>query len=269
MQKQVGLSFCFFVATVLAGCAETQPLSRPVYSDHGMLVQLETPRTASTDHAALNSHPSDLAEQDLLTILRSVTVQKEIDFLHYYVLRQDAKSEWAFLDDDAASLVPHLKAALAKARPEELVVFSLSRLKDRGIAEITSGGLFIQGERVGLLLASLRVPVTTERKLKRVRESPLVPLEQPNFSFIAGPHQTLGVAKDSSSSLSTSARNGLLIEHRALLRAARQSVEISTMPGSFPSTLEEKLRQLKTWRDEGLITEPEYKSKLKQLLDTF
>lgn len=269
MQKHAGLSFCFFVATVLAGCAETQPLSRPVYSDHGLLVQLETPRAASTDQAALNNHPSDFAEQDLLTILRSVTVQKEIDFLHYYVLRQDAKSERAFLDDDAASLVPHLKAALAHARPEELVVFSLSRLKEGGIAEITSGGLFIQGEQVGLLLANLRVPVTTERKLKRVRESPLIPLEQPDFSFVAGPYQTLGLAKEAGSSLRPSARNGLLIEHRALLRAARQSVETSTMPGSFPATLEEKLWQLKRWRDEGLITEPEYRSKLKQLLDTF
>jgi hypothetical protein len=253
---------------VLAACAGPSTVSRSVHEDPSLIVRLEN--LPKPDHVTVapNARPAAFTDDDLTQILRSVMIQKEIDFWRYYALRQDPKPERALLDEDIASLVPHLNVALAQARSDERVVFWLSRTRHKGITEVTSGSLSVRGDRCSLLLANVRVPVTTGRKMERARTSPLTPLEQPNFMFVTGPHQTLLGMKDASLAPNPTGRGGLLIAHRALLNPAPQSVDTQTTSAPPPTTLEDKLRQLKGWRDQGLITEQQYQDKIQRLLDS-
>ncbi len=290
MKRRIFISVCLglFLASgwFVLGCASTPAFSRPVYADSNVMVRLESSLMVGTASDAPNSHPATLTEQALPSILRSVIVQKEIDFLHYYVLRQDPKPERVFLDDDIELLTPHLKAALAKARPEERIVFLLNRVRDGGISEITSGGLFVRRDKLYVLLANFRVPLTTQRKVERAKEFPLVPLEQPEFFFVASAHQSVLGAKDPSIAPNPTGSGGLLVALTAMPMTAPTPTElpakVETPPSiapksaeppkaeaSSPPALEGKLRQLKAWREQGLITDPEYRDKLKKLLDAF
>lgn len=236
--------------------------------------------------AQANSHPVDFAEQDLSVLLRSVAAQKEIDFFRYYFLRQDPKPERAFLDEEVAVLVPHLRAALAASRPEESVVFALSRARGEGVSEVTSGAVFVRGERLCVLLANWRVPVTTSRKMDRARERPVASLGEPDFTIVPGPYQTVLIPQDPGFPSWADDAKGVTVAYRPALATSPRppgSSRAETSAGTKgltpatpapsaaapPSSLDAKLRQLKVWKEQGLITEQEYQEQKRKLLESF
>jgi len=243
-----------------------------------MVVRLDRPRPGSVTEAQANSHPIDFAEQDLAVLLRSVAVQKALDFFRYYFLRQDPKPERAFLDEDVAMLAPHLRTGLAAARPEESVVFVLSRARGEGVSEVTSGAVFVRGERLCVLLANWRVPVTTSRKMHRARERPLVSLGEPDFTIVPGPHHTVLGPQDPGFPAWAAGAKGVTVAYRPMLAASpgppgpSGAQTPATQPPSAaapPSSLDAKLRQLKVWKEQGLITEQEHQEQKRKLLESF
>ncbi len=254
----------FFIGSLLVGCAGSPTFSRPVYEDPSVLVRLDSPLFQGDTPAARNSHPVTLTPEDLAEILRSVNIQKEISLLSYYVLRKDPKPERVFSEDVAKLLVPHLSTALAEANPDEMVVFFLNRPREDGIPLITSGAFFVRGELLFLELANVRTPITTERRRERVRENPLTGLSEPDFHFLAGPHQVIR----------NLAPPALQTRYMALLAGSNRSerpLEMFRPPRSeaqVPSH-EEKLRQLKAWYEQGLILEEEYQRKREEVLESF
>lgn len=261
------------IASLLASCATSPTFSRTVYEDPTVLVQLDSPLFQAEVSGAPTEHATELTTEDLAEILRSVRIEPEISFVSYWILRKEPQPEPAFPNSDADLLAPHLQAALAKARPTETVVFSLRRIREDGIPLVTTGGLLIQDYQLLILLANARRPATTQRRLETARDTPLQPLGEVDFHFVSGPYQTTLTKKDLPKSIAITSVQALSVDHRALLagllQPGRGSSSLQEEPEIPSATIEEKLRRLKAWREQGLITDDEYLQKRQEILKRF
>lgn len=261
------------MASLLVSCASSPTFSRTMYEDPTVLVRLDSPLVQGQVSTAPAEHIPELTAADLAEILRSVRIQPEISFLSYWILRKEPQSEPAFPNEDVQLLAPHLRAALAKARPNETAVFFLRRTREDGIPLVTTGGLFIQHNQLHVLLANARRPATTLRKIETAHDAPLHPLGEVDFHFVPGPYQTTLAKKDLPQSIAMTSAPALSVDYRAspasLLQPDRGSSPAQTEP-EIPATLiEEKLHRLKTWREQGLITDDEYLLKRQEILQRF
>lgn len=269
------LIFASFIAVFLSGCANSPTFSRPLYQDPTLTVGLESPLFPEEASSEPNSHPVKFLTQDLVKILRSIKVKKEVSFLNYYVLRKDPTPQHVFSAELAEILAPHLQAGFAKARPEEMVTFFVNRPREDGIPMITSGGLFVRGMQLSVVLANVDIPVTLERKRTQSRENPLKPLGEPAFHFVPESQQTILTETQTSMRFpESSAVPTLLIRYRQFLRAAQDTPQQpqAVLPQNsdiLAPSVENKLRQLKSWYQEGLISESEYQKKRKEILESF
>jgi hypothetical protein len=261
------------MVSLLANCASSPVFSRTVYEDPTVLVRLDSPLVQGQVSTAPAEHIPELTAADLAEILRSVKIQPEISFLSYWILRNEPQPELAFHNDDAQLLAPHLQAALAKARPNEIAVFFLRKTRADNIPLVTTGGLLIHGDQLVVLLANARRPTTTQRKLETARDAPLHPLGEMDFHFVPAPYQTTLAEKDLPKSIAMTSAPALSVDYRALLagflQPDRGSSPTQTEPEIPAALIEEKLHRLKTWREQGLITDDEYLHKRQEILQRF
>ncbi|GJL61712.1 MAG: hypothetical protein NPIRA04_03660 [Nitrospirales bacterium] len=269
------VSFVVFIVLLLTGCTSAPIFSRLVYQDPILNVRLHSPLYKSKEHRATNSHPITFTVEDLQSILQSLNIQREVSFLNYYVFRQDAIPQPVFPPDISKLLAPQIKTAFAKAQSEEIVVFVMNRPREDGVPVITSGGLFVKGEQLTFVLTHVETPMTSERKRKQVQENPLTPLNDPDFHFVAGPSQTILTPTATSEFLpGRPSAPTVSIHYNALLTHVPDPVlplnaDSDPLPSSPAFTSEEKLRQLKSWHQQGLISEPEYRKKREEILEAF
>lgn len=207
-----------------------------------------------------------------------MTVSRDISLFSYYLLREDPVPEPVFPGDVAARLAPHVRTALARAGPEETVVFYLQHEREDGIPLVTSGGLVHRDGRLVLALAHANTPMTSGRKRDEVRGDPLRPRTEPDFRFVAGPGQTVSPPGDRGSGAPDPALPALVLDLRSLARqpesrAGRAASDETPAPASGtiaePAAAEEKLRRLRSWHEQGLITEDEYRRAREAILRRF
>ncbi|MBA5868910.1 MAG: hypothetical protein GDA68_02715 [Nitrospira sp. CR2.1] len=262
------------VAALLAGCLNAPTFSRTVvYEDPTVLVRLDSPLVQEKASGQPRGHIAELTAADLAKLLRSVRIHPEISFLSYWILRQEPQPEPACPHDDAELLAPHLQATLAKAQPNETVLFSLRRTREDGIPLVTTGGLLIQGNQLLVLLANARRPATTQRRLEAARDAPLHPLGEVDFHFVPGRYQTALVNPDRPKTMAVTSAPVLSITYGAVLAdrsQADRSFSSTQTEGEIPAaTIEEKLHCLKTWHEQGLITDNDYQQKRQEILRRF
>lgn len=262
------------MASLLAGCLNSPTFSRTVlYEGPTVLVRLDRPLVQEEVSAKPREHIAELTAADVAELLRSVRIQPEISFLSYWVLRKESQPELAFPNGDADLLAPHLQVALAKARPAETALFFLRRTREDGIPLITTGGLLIQGNQLLILLANARRPTTTQRKLETARDIPLHPLGEVDFHFVPGRYQTTLAKHDLPKAIAMTSAPVLSITYGAVLadlsQAGRGSSPTQTEQEIPAATIEEKLHRLKTWHEQGLITDDEYLQKRQEILRRF
>lgn len=245
-----------------------------MYEDPTLLVRLDRPSSLAEVLGEPDQHVAELTAADLASVLRSVMIQPETSFVSYWVLRKAPQPKPAFPDSDADLLAGHLRDALAKTRPNEVTVFFLRRVRGDGIPLVTTGALAVHGDQLILLLTNVRRPMTTKRKLDAAREAPLIHLGEPDFHIVSGPYQTSLVTKELPHFMAMkSSVPALSVNYRALLNNFTQPSRNSTAPwigAEVPAApMEEKLHRLKTWREQGLITDDEYRDKRQELLKHF
>lgn len=262
------------MASLLTGCLNSPTFSRTVlYEDPTVLVRLDSLALQAESSREAPGTIAELTAGDLAEILRSVSIEPEISFLSYWVLRKELRPEPVFPNGDADVLAPHLQVALAKARPNETAVFFLRRTREDGIPLVTTGGLLIQGNQLLVLLANARRPATTQRRLETARDVPLHPLGEVDFHFVPGPYQSALTKKDLPKNIPTASAPALVVDYRAslagFLQPGRGSSLLQTAPEIPAAAIEEKLRRLKTWREQGLITDEEYQHTRQELLKHF
>ncbi len=260
-------------------CAQPSPvLSKSPQEEPPRFVRVEA-RYGAANPSGLTrfSHPLELNEKEWTRILESVWVRHEPGFFTF--TSQDEAPIPAFTADDIAFLSKWLGKAFTHAHPDEWVVFGLSQARSTDITEVTTGGWFVEGERLNLMLANYRYAVTMPSVRKRLWGDPLQSMGSRSYTFAPGDHQSATlVGGGFVGDLRGTSILQLAIDYKGLLKppAAAKPAQKSDAPQPTVSPEQgggsdsaQKLRELKQLRDEGVITEEEYRTKKKQLLDRF
>lgn len=271
------------IVGLLQGCAgSTHPL-RPVCENCRMVcgecegqdqfVRLQGPSPGlRRDHIPSFSHPSMLSSEEWKVILSSLRVQRQGEPIVLFSLPKGPISA-ALTHEEIDYLSRTLRQAFAQAHPEEWVVFGLSRPGAPGISEITTGGWFMEGSHLHVLLANYRYAVTAPNIRELVWENPLSSRVNV-YELVAGDHQTViqqkegGVLKAPVKELAIAYQPLLLAE--PLSKATLPDGSSTLPPAQSQSehlSMEARLQTLKRLLDQGLITEEEYRSKRSQLLE--
>ena len=142
---------------VMAGCAVPHVPSRIIYEDPVNFVRLEEdPEVLAEWPPTHHAHPFIIEPERLRKILSGLMVQE-----HWIALKRWLRGESplvpAFTDEELALLSVRLAEALAEANYNERVTFYLSEPQTFARRIITTGGLYIQGTELHMLLGNWRI----------------------------------------------------------------------------------------------------------------
>lgn len=220
------------------------------------------------------THPFVLPPEEWTALLGTLQIQRQAEG---FLFRDPPGPVLpAFTPEEISYLSVALSQAFAQAQPHEMVVFGLSQLNAYQMTEITTGGWFVDGPSVHVVLANYRQAVTLPGTRWLLWERPLRPDAGPHYDLVAGHHQTMVRESSGISSLFASHPSELVMAYPAILLG--ESVADPTRPessapvlemGSSSISLENRLRVLKRLHEQGLISEEEYRTKKQQLLERF
>jgi len=138
-------------------CAIPQVPSRTVYEDPVNFVRLELDSTVLPEwQPSYLTHPAVFSQEQLRRLLRGLTVQEHRVALQRW-LQGEARRVPVFRDDEVELLVPHLVQALALAKENERVTFYLSQPQTSVKRVITSGGLYVKGTDLHVIVGNWQV----------------------------------------------------------------------------------------------------------------
>jgi hypothetical protein len=252
--------------------------TRPVREEQDRFVRLEARygdqhREGSTRFA----HPFPLGPEEWRRILSSIRVQTRKDTVLFTTAKDPPTA--AFDPDEIAYLSAALSEAFSRAHPDEWVVFGLSRERSPQVAELTTGGWFVDGPSLHVILANYRHNVPRSHAYGRVWQDPLRTDTAPYYELVEGNFQIVVRPQGIVSGLLKSDGPELAIEYKALLAGQGREMGGGRAVEKQPATretlkppdpnIEERLRALKRLWEQGLITEEEYRQKRKQLIDRF
>src|SRR2546426_4109902 len=140
-------------------CAQPAPVvSKSPQEDPPRFVRVEA-RYGDANPAGLTRfhHPLELSEKEWTRLLENVWVRHEPGVIAL-VSPQEPPIP-AFTPDEIAFLSKWLGKAFTRAHPDEWVVFGLARARSADITDVTTGGWFVEGERLQLMLANYRYEI--------------------------------------------------------------------------------------------------------------
>jgi hypothetical protein len=141
-----GLVFC--------GCASPRFTTLVVYETPHAFVRLETDPTVEKDSG--HSHPAHIPPEIMAAALAGIVIEDPMTRLPLYDDLSQPRRRPALTDEEIGRLAPLLSLALEKATPEEVVTFYESVRREGGKREVTSGGLFVAGDELRVLLSNVR-----------------------------------------------------------------------------------------------------------------
>jgi hypothetical protein len=144
-------------ALLLSGCAIPQVPYRVVYEDPVNYVRLEVddavlPEWPPGHHA----HPKSFSADQIAQILKGMTVQEHRIWLQRW-LQGDAPVLPVFKEEEIALLAPRVAEAFATAAYNERVTFYLSQPQTSVKRVITSGGFYVHGDELHVILGNWRI----------------------------------------------------------------------------------------------------------------
>lgn len=155
MIQRLTLYLCIVGTVVMAGCLPSRITTMMLYDTPNAFVRLETdPTVESGGH----THPAVLSPEQTAAVLAGLTFEEPWAKLPLYDDLRQPPHHPALTEAEIALFAPLLSAALGKATPEELVTFYHSTPLSGGQREVTSGGLFVDGEDLHVLLGNYRSP---------------------------------------------------------------------------------------------------------------
>lgn len=257
----------WFCALAFTACSGVSPASdKPCVScDDQRLVRV-VPVANGVDQTLLLHHPLVLERQQWESFLRMVKVRS----IHRPLLgaTYQGDTEPMFSEDEVRYLGDSLQKAFQQATPQEHVVFALARPSQAGLDHVTSGVWFAEEGRIHLRVANCRIAVTMPSIRKQIWRDPLFAQAGTFYEVLPSEGQSLTRAIRDGGNPFRSDPDELVIEYQ-LATGARPD-PVSSEPSAQPvppRSLEEQLSLLKRLREQGLITEDDYRAKKQQLLD--
>lgn len=144
------------VLLLVAACASKQFPTVTLYDTPHAFVRLEA--DPSTGQGAVHSHPVAVTPDQIAAVLDGITIDEPRTRLPIYDDLSIPRHHKAFDANTIAFLAPLLSLGFAQATPEEVITFYLSKDRSGVSREVTSGGLFVQGDELHFVLANYRSP---------------------------------------------------------------------------------------------------------------
>ncbi|MGC3973469.1 MAG: SHOCT domain-containing protein [Nitrospira sp.] len=239
---------------------------KPCFSCDGQRLVKIVPLEKGAEQKRLLHHPLLLQQQEWESLLRMVKVRS----IHRPLLgaTYQGDTEPLFSEEEVRYLGDSLQRAFQQATPQEQVVFALARPSQAGLDQVTSGVWFAEEGRIHLRVANCLVAVTMPSIRKQIWRDPLFAQAGAFYEFVPGDGQSLTPSSRDRGNPFRGDPDELVIEYKAAAGARPDPVssESSAQPVS-PGLLEEQLSLLKRLREQGLITEEDYRLKKQQLLD--
>ena len=157
MSRFICLAFLGCIgAGLIYACSPRQFTTVTIYDTPAAYVRLEFDRTVTKGRE--HSHPISLTPEQIAAVLGGVKVDEPIALVRGDILQGNPvpRVHPAFTDKEIELFAPLLALALSKAMPEEVVTFYETRDLSATSREVTSGGVFVQGEELHLILANYR-----------------------------------------------------------------------------------------------------------------
>ena len=223
------------------------------------------------------NHPLELNDKEWTRILENVWVQHDPGVIALVSPKEPPIP--AFTPDEIAFLSKLLGKAFRRAHPDEWVVFGLSRRRSPELTEITTGGWFVDGDRLYLMLANYHHVASMTSVRQQLLEDSLHSTGDRYYTFAPGDYQAAKlVGGGPLADLRGTAVPQLAIDYKGFL-GLQPTAKPAQKPDSPPSLVSpepgragdtaQKLRELKQLREEGVITEEEYRTKKRQLLERY
>jgi hypothetical protein len=152
------------------GCAGPTIASRAAVGEANWFVRLDTFKEAGAVADLRFDHPSQLSEAELAAVLSRVQVQQRTG-----ILEQKPFPQPLFSSGEIRQMMPSLQKTLRVAKPTEWAVF-YSALPGGMGQEVTSGGVFVKGNLLHVVVANhhVRIPSGSD-SLAAIRANPLSP----------------------------------------------------------------------------------------------
>jgi hypothetical protein len=154
----------------------------------------------------------NLSPKDWKPILASIRVYADLFF------PIETTEQPAFTPEEIDYLSMTLSRAFAKASSEQWVVFGLSKPVPASGSEMTTGGWYVEGTTLHLLLANYRAAVSVNNIREVLDRDPLFEvLSAPRYDFVLTEHSKEGSKKKSLFSSLRQETPHLIIEYQQLL----------------------------------------------------
>lgn len=252
----------------LVGCSTVGPgMGKTCFScDEQRLVRLvPLAHISGADQGGRFRHPLDLTLAEWEATARSVMVRS----VHSPLLgpSYQGATEPLFLDEEVRYLGASLQQAFQQATAQEQVVFALARPSEAGLDQLTSGAWFVEAGRIHLRLANCRVAVTIPSIRRQIWKDPLFAQTGTFYEMVPGERQALVTPSRAGGNPFRPEPVELAIDYQGTTGEEAPASSGSAFPSAPVRLLEEQLGLLKRLREQGVITEEEYRSKKQQLLD--
>ncbi|UVT20198.1 MAG: hypothetical protein H8K03_20900 [Nitrospira sp.] len=142
---------------VLLGCATPHVPARIVYEDPVNYVRLEEDADVLAEWPpGHHTHPFVMEPEKIRTILSGMKVREHRVALQRWI-QGESPLVPAFTDEELALLSMRISEALAEAKYNERVTFYLSQPQTFARRIITTGGLYVHGTEMHILLGNWRI----------------------------------------------------------------------------------------------------------------
>jgi len=142
------------ILLALSACSARQFTTVTLYDSPHSFVRLEADPTADSDGA--HSHPVRVTPEQIASVLQGIMIEEPITRMPLYDDLSVPRRHRAFDERLVAFLAPLLALGLERATSEEVVTFYFSTQLSGVTREVTSGGIFVHGEEMHVILANHR-----------------------------------------------------------------------------------------------------------------
>lgn len=140
----------------LPACQSRQFPTVTVYESPASFVRLEADPMVQRD--AGHSHPVTVTAEQMAVVLSGLMIEEPSRLLSFLDTNKEPRRHPAFNEAEIRFFAPLLAKGLGMATAEEVVTFYQTHQDTAIIRKVTSGGMFVDGEELHVVLSNYRSP---------------------------------------------------------------------------------------------------------------
>ena len=207
----------------LTACQTRQFPTLTLYESPASFVRLEADPTVQKDNG--HSHPVAVTAEQMAAVLSGMMIEEPSRLLSFLEKHKEPQRHPAFNEAEVQFFAPLLAKGLGMATAEEVVTFYQTHQDTAIIRKVTSGGIFVDGEEMHVVLSNYRSPThsasdpgvddTTDDRLTPMRR---IAPQEARLEF--EPRDALAASRESLlSSLLSAERREVVVLYRRLAPA--------------------------------------------------